>query len=53
MARNEKRRNALVDAAVVVLATQGARGLTYRAIDAEANVPKGTASNYFSSRKNN
>lgn len=51
MARNKKRRKALVDAAVVVLAAQGARGLTYRAIDAEANVPKGTTSNYFSSRE--
>ncbi|MEU0677801.1 TetR family transcriptional regulator [Streptomyces sp. NPDC006172] len=48
--RNEQRRAALVDAAIEVLAGQGARGLTFRAVDAEAAVPVGTASNYFASR---
>ncbi|MFJ9737487.1 TetR/AcrR family transcriptional regulator [Streptomyces sp. NPDC101166] len=48
--RNEQRRAALVDAAIEVLAAQGARGLTFRAVDAEAAVPVGTASNYFASR---
>ncbi|MEU0058912.1 TetR family transcriptional regulator [Streptomyces sp. NPDC006334] len=48
--RNEERRAALVDAAIEVLAEQGARGLTFRAVDAEAAVPVGTASNYFASR---
>jgi DNA-binding transcriptional regulator YbjK len=48
--RNEARRTALLDAAIDVLAEEGARGLTYRAIDAKAEVPAGTASNYFANR---
>jgi DNA-binding transcriptional regulator YbjK len=48
--RNEARRTALLDAAIDVLAQEGARGLTYRAIDAKAEVPAGTASNYFANR---
>ncbi|MEU2179936.1 TetR/AcrR family transcriptional regulator [Streptomyces thermolilacinus] len=48
--RNDERRAALVDAAIEVLAREGARGLTYRAVDTEAAVPPGTASNYFASR---
>ncbi|GGP31759.1 TetR family transcriptional regulator [Streptomyces capoamus] len=48
--RNDQRRAALVDAAIEVLAREGARGLTFRAVDAEATVPTGTASNYFTSR---
>ncbi|GAA2072501.1 TetR family transcriptional regulator [Aeromicrobium tamlense] len=51
MVRNPERRVRLADAAVRVLARQGSRGLTHRAIDDEAGVPKGTASNYFSSRE--
>lgn len=39
-----------MDAAIEVLARDGARGLTFRAVDVEAGVPKGTASNYFTSR---
>ena len=39
-----------IDAAIDVLAEEGARGLTYRAVDAKAGVPAGTASNYFASR---
>ncbi|BBC33059.1 hypothetical protein SGFS_043530 [Streptomyces graminofaciens] len=50
MARNPERRAALVDAAAVVLAREGARGLTFRAVDSEAGVPVGTASNYFADR---
>lgn len=50
MARNAARRTALVDAAIEVLAREGARGLTFRAVDAEAGVPAGTASNYFANR---
>ncbi|MFE9763433.1 TetR/AcrR family transcriptional regulator [Streptomyces sp. NPDC005808] len=50
MARNPERRAALVDAAVEVLAREGARGLTFRAVDAGAGVPVGTSSNYFSDR---
>ncbi|WP_158880973.1 TetR/AcrR family transcriptional regulator [Amycolatopsis anabasis] len=50
MRSNPARRTALVDAAIEVLAREGARGLTFRAVDTEAGVPKGTASNYFASR---
>ncbi|MEV4493367.1 TetR family transcriptional regulator [Micromonospora coxensis] len=50
MARNVERRAALADAGLRVLAATGARGLTHRAVDAEAGVPVGTASNYFRSR---
>lgn len=50
MRQNPARRAALLDAAIEVLAREGARGLTFRAVDMEAQVPVGTASNYFSSR---
>ncbi|MET9558555.1 TetR family transcriptional regulator [Streptomyces sp. NPDC006645] len=50
MRQNLARRSALVDAAIEVLARDGARGLTFRAVDGEAGVPKGTASNYFTNR---
>ncbi|MFF8658373.1 TetR/AcrR family transcriptional regulator [Streptomyces huasconensis] len=48
--RNDERRAALVDAAIEVLAKEGARGLTFRSVDTEAGVPTGTASNYFANR---
>ncbi|WAL94589.1 TetR/AcrR family transcriptional regulator [Streptomyces sp. Je 1-369] len=48
--RNDGRRAALVDGAIEVLAREGARGLTFRAVDTEAGVPTGTASNYFGNR---
>src|SRR6185312_13757698 len=50
MAKNEQRRRLLADAGLAVLAREGSRGLTHRAIDEEADVPVGTASNYFRSR---
>ncbi|MDX3577609.1 TetR/AcrR family transcriptional regulator [Streptomyces sp. FL07-04A] len=50
MAGNPERRAALVDAGVDVLAREGARGLTFRAVDSAAGVPVGTASNYFTGR---
>lgn len=50
MRRNDERRAALIDAAIEVLAEQGARGLTFRAVDGAAQVPTGTASNYFANR---
>lgn len=50
MPRNDERRRALADAGLRVLAREGARGLTHRAVDAEAGVPVGTASNYMRSR---
>ena len=39
------------DAAIAVLAEQGARGLTHRAVDAEAGLPSGTTSNYARTRE--
>ena len=50
MRQNPARRTALLDAAIEVLAREGSRGLTLRAIDKEAGVPTGTASNYFANR---
>lgn len=50
MRHNPARRAALLDAAIEVLARDGSRGLTFRAVDAAAKVPNGTASNYFANR---
>ncbi|MFJ7149041.1 TetR/AcrR family transcriptional regulator [Streptomyces sp. NPDC100445] len=50
MRQNPARRAALLDGAIEVLAREGARGLTQRAVDKEAGVPIGTASNYFRNR---
>ncbi|EXG81941.1 TetR/AcrR family transcriptional regulator [Cryptosporangium arvum] len=50
MRQNPARRTALLDAAIEVLARDGSRGLTLRAIDKEAGVPTGTATNYFANR---
>ncbi|MFC3963999.1 TetR/AcrR family transcriptional regulator [Nocardia jiangsuensis] len=50
MRTNPERRGALLDAALEVLADDGARGLTFRAVDRRAAVPAGTASNYFTDR---
>ncbi|MER6344081.1 TetR/AcrR family transcriptional regulator [Streptomyces sp. NPDC001595] len=50
MAGNPERRAALLDAGIEVLAREGARGLTFRAVDTAAGVPVGTASNYFGGR---
>jgi DNA-binding transcriptional regulator YbjK len=38
------------DAAIAVLAEQGARGLTHRAVDAAGGLPPGTTSNYARTR---
>ncbi|MEV6109087.1 TetR family transcriptional regulator [Streptomyces sp. NPDC051940] len=50
MRQNPARRTALLDGAIDVLAREGARGLTLRAVDKAAAVPVGTASNYFANR---
>ncbi len=50
MPSNPSRRAELAGAGLRVLARAGARGLTHRAVDAEAGVPTGTASNYFRTR---
>ncbi|MFB9903419.1 TetR/AcrR family transcriptional regulator [Allokutzneria oryzae] len=49
-ARAHSRRELLADAAIEVLAREGGRGLTHRAVDREAEVPIGTAKNYFPTR---
>ncbi|MEV0829674.1 TetR/AcrR family transcriptional regulator [Nonomuraea rubra] len=48
---NQDRRDRLRDAAIEVLAEQGGRGLTHRAVDGAAGVPPGTAKNYFPTRQ--
>jgi DNA-binding transcriptional regulator YbjK len=48
---NPQRRDHLADAAIAVLAEQGSRGLTHRAVDTVAAAPAGTASRYFRTRE--
>jgi DNA-binding transcriptional regulator YbjK len=45
------RRELLCDTAIQILAVEGGRGLTHRAIDREAGVPLGTTKNYFRTRE--
>ncbi|MEU2672990.1 TetR family transcriptional regulator C-terminal domain-containing protein [Streptomyces sp. NPDC007164] len=45
------RRTALADAAIHVLAEEGMRGLTHRAVDRAAALPPGTTSAYFRTRQ--
>lgn len=45
------RRRALLDAALRVLADQGLRGLTHRAVDRQADLPEGSCSAYLRTRK--
>lgn len=51
MVRNDERRRSLADAGLWVLAEEGARGLTHRAVDRAAGAPVGTTSNYFRTRE--
>ena len=44
------RRAEILDGALAVLAAQGMRGLTHRAVDAAAALPAGSTSYYFRSR---
>ena len=44
------RRDDALDAALALLAEQGARGLTHRAVDRRGDLPAGTTSNHFRSR---
>lgn len=48
---NLRRRRALADAAIALLADEGVHGLTHRAVEARAGVPAGTATNYFRNRE--
>ncbi|GGM15785.1 putative transcriptional regulator, TetR family protein [Streptomyces fumigatiscleroticus] len=45
------RRTVLADAAIDVLAEAGIRGLTHRAVDRAADLPPGTTSAYFRTRR--
>lgn len=51
MVANQERRDRLRDAAIEVLAREGSRGLTHRAVDAAAGLPPGTTKNYFPTRQ--
>lgn len=48
--RGAERRALLLDAAVEVVAASGLRGLTHRAVDAQAGLAEGTTSAYFRTR---
>jgi DNA-binding transcriptional regulator YbjK len=48
---NPGRRDHLADAAIEVLARDGSRGLTHRAVDVAAATPPGTTSRYFRTRE--
>ena len=47
---NKQRRTELTDAAIDVVVRESLHGLSHRAVDEAANVPRGTTSNYFRSR---
>ena len=44
------RKDAIADAAIHLVATRGLRGLTHRAVDAEAGLPPGSTSYYLRTR---
>jgi DNA-binding transcriptional regulator YbjK len=46
----DDRRAAIADAAIHLVATRGLRGLTHRAVDAEAGLPPGSTSYYLRTR---
>ncbi|TCO49786.1 TetR/AcrR family transcriptional regulator [Actinocrispum wychmicini] len=48
---NQQRREALADAAIAIVSREGTHGLSHRAVDEAAEVPRGTTSNYFRSRE--
>lgn len=48
---NQQRRNELADTAIDIVARRGLHGLSHRAVDEQAAVPRGTTSNYFRSRE--
>lgn len=50
MSYRGNRREALAEAAIAVLARDGGRGLTHRAIDRESGFPEGTTKNYYVTR---
>ncbi|HEX2393668.1 MAG TPA: TetR family transcriptional regulator C-terminal domain-containing protein [Solirubrobacterales bacterium] len=48
--RATRKRELAAGAALTVLANQGSRGLTHRAVDQQAELPLGSTSNYFRTR---
>ena len=48
---NDLRRAQLTDAAIALLAETGVHGVTHRSVERRADLPTGTASNYFRSRE--
>jgi DNA-binding transcriptional regulator YbjK len=46
----EGRRRILCDAAIQILAEEGAKGLTHRKVERQAGLPDGTTSSYFRTR---
>jgi DNA-binding transcriptional regulator YbjK len=50
MPPNSERRARILDAAIDILADTGVGGLTHRQVDARAELPAGTTSNYFRTR---
>lgn len=50
-AEPERRRTEIADAALAVLAAEGSRGLTHRAVDEAAGLPSGSTSNHFRTRE--
>jgi DNA-binding transcriptional regulator YbjK len=51
MPKNPERRDQLGEVALEVLAFEGSRGLTHRAVDQRAGLPVGTTANYYPSRE--
>jgi DNA-binding transcriptional regulator YbjK len=47
---NQRRRDALADAAIAILGTAGIHALSHRTVDERAELPAGTAANYFPTR---
>ena len=45
------RKDLITDAAIALVAEQGMRGLTHRAVDRRAGLPEGSTSAYFRTRK--
>lgn len=50
MASKKQRRDLLLDTALTLIAEKGIGGLSYRNLDRAAELPTGTASNYFRNR---
>lgn len=46
-----ERKQRIAEAAIRILAREGARGLTHRAVDAEAGIPPGSTSNSYRTRE--